>query len=39
MKNIFKILAFLPILAACDDLFEPALENNRDEEAMYDEPG
>ena len=39
MKNIIKILAFLPFLAACDDLFEPAIENSRDEEAMYDEPG
>lgn len=26
MKNIFKLLAFLPLLTACDDLFEPALE-------------
>lgn len=34
MKNIFKLLAFLPLLTACDDLFEPALENNRDLEAM-----
>ena len=38
MKNIFKLLAFLPLLTACDDLFEPALENNRDLEAMYKEP-
>ena len=28
MKNIFKLLAFLPLLTACDDLFEPALEND-----------
>ena len=33
MKNIFKLLAFLPLLTACDDLFEPALENNRDKKA------
>lgn len=39
MKNIFKLLAFLPLLIACDDLFTPALENNRDLEAMYKEPG
>lgn len=38
MKNIFKLLAFLPLLTACDDLFEPALENNRDLEAMHKEP-
>ena len=38
MKNIFKLLAFLPLLTACDDLFEPALENNRDLEAMYKAP-
>lgn len=39
MKNIFKLLVFLPLLTACDDLFEPALENNRDLDAMYKEPG
>ncbi len=39
MKNIFKILALLPLFAACDDLFEPALENNRDEDAMIEDPG
>ena len=39
MKNIFKLLVLLPLLTACDDLFEPALENNRDLEAMYQEPG
>ncbi|MCF2582822.1 RagB/SusD family nutrient uptake outer membrane protein [Bacteroides caecigallinarum] len=38
MKNIFKILAFLPLLASCDDLFDPALENNREIDAMYNEP-
>ena len=37
MKNIFKLLAFLPLLTACDDLFEPAPENYRDKDAMYDE--
>ena len=39
MKNIFKLLVLLPLLTACDDLFEPALENNRNLEAMYKEPG
>lgn len=38
MKNIIKLLAFVPLLAACDDLFEPAIENNRDITAMYEEP-
>ena len=38
MKKIITLLAFLPLLAACDDLFEPALENNRDIEAMYQDP-
>ena len=37
MKNIIKLLALLPLFAtmACDDLFEPAIENNRDLDAMY----
>lgn len=38
MKNIFKFLAFLPLLTSCADLFDPALENNREIDAMYDEP-
>lgn len=38
MKNYIKILALLPLFSACDDLFDPALENNRDIDAMYDEP-
>ena len=38
MKNIFKLLAFLPLLTACDDLFEPALEKTETLEAMYKEP-
>lgn len=38
MKNIIKLWIFLPLLVACDDLFEPAIENNRDVDAMYDEP-
>lgn len=39
MKNTIKILALLPLFVACDDLFEPALENNRDEESMVEDPG
>lgn len=38
MKNIFKLLAFLPLFTSCADLFDPALENNREIDAMYDEP-
>lgn len=38
MKNIFKILAFIPLLTACDDMFQPSIENNRDLDAMYGEP-
>jgi len=38
MKNIFKLLIFIPLLASCEDMFSPALENNRDLEAMYKEP-
>ncbi len=38
MKSIFKILAFLPLFTSCADLLEPALENNREIDAMYDEP-
>ena len=37
MKNIIKLLVLLPLFAttACDDLFEPAIENNRDLDAMH----
>ena len=38
MKNSIKLLAFLLLFAACDDLFTPAIENNRGIEAMYNEP-
>lgn len=38
MKDIFKILVLLALLTSCDDLFEPALENIRDIDAMYEEP-
>lgn len=37
-KIIFKLLAFAPLLMACDDLFSPAPENIRDIESMYEEP-
>ncbi len=38
MKNIIKLLAVLPLFAACDDLFSPAIENIRDLDAMSKEP-
>lgn len=40
MKNILKLLILVVLLpvAACDDLLEPAIENNRGLEAMYEEP-
>lgn len=40
MKHIFKLLVLLPLFAAvaCDDLLEPAIENNRDIDAMENDP-
>ncbi len=38
MKNIIKLLVLLPLLTACEDMFSPALENNRGVEEMYNEP-
>ena len=38
MKNIFKLLVLVLLFTACEDFFEPALENNRGLEAMYQEP-
>lgn len=38
IKNIIILLALMPLLAACDDLFSPALENIRDQEDMYKDP-
>lgn len=38
MKNIIKLLVLVFLFTACDDLFEPALENNRGLDAMYNEP-
>ncbi|MCF0244435.1 MAG: RagB/SusD family nutrient uptake outer membrane protein [Bacteroidaceae bacterium] len=39
MKTRSIILYFIGLLAlcSCDDMFEPAVENNRQEEAMYEE--
>jgi hypothetical protein len=38
-KNIVIILAFCLLFAGCSDLFDPANENIRDKETIYDEPG
>lgn len=38
MKNIIKLLALLPLFTACDDLFDPAIENVRDLSSMPDDP-
>ncbi|MTK54497.1 RagB/SusD family nutrient uptake outer membrane protein [Paludibacter sp.] len=38
MRNILKLLVFIPLLTACDDFFSPAPENNRSIDAMYKEP-
>ncbi|MCH7396641.1 RagB/SusD family nutrient uptake outer membrane protein [Belliella sp. DSM 107340] len=39
MKNITKILLILMVLVqGCDDLFEPAIQNNRELESGFDEP-
>lgn len=38
MKNISILVVLVLLFSSCDDLFEPALENNRGLEAMYDEP-
>ena len=38
IRNIIIAAALLPALTACDDLFDPAIENQRDIDAMYQEP-
>jgi len=38
MRNILKLLVLIPLLVACTDFFEPAIENNRSIDAMYQEP-
>ncbi len=39
-KNIYRLMliATLPLFTGCDDLFDPAIENQRDIEAMWAEP-
>ncbi|MCF0198772.1 MAG: RagB/SusD family nutrient uptake outer membrane protein [Bacteroidaceae bacterium] len=38
IRNIFIVAILLSALTACDDVFNPAIENNRGEDAMYTEP-
>jgi len=38
MKKIITLLAFIPLLFGCRDMFEPAIENYRELEALYSEP-
>ena len=38
LKNIILLGAATLALTACDDLFEPALENNQDIEQVYNDP-
>jgi hypothetical protein len=37
MKNILKLLVLLPLLTGCADFFTPAVENIRNQDAMYTE--
>jgi len=38
LKNIFILSVATVVLTACDDLFEPAIENNHDISDMYSDP-
>ncbi|MDR0699966.1 MAG: RagB/SusD family nutrient uptake outer membrane protein [Tannerella sp.] len=38
MKNIIKLLVIIPFLFSCEDVFEPAMENFRTVESLYNEP-
>lgn len=38
IKNTIKLLVLLPLLAACSDVFGPAIENNRTEDLMTTDP-
>lgn len=39
MKNFIKLSALVLLLTACEDVFSPAKENIRGQDAMYLEPG
>lgn len=36
--NIAKVLCIIILFSSCDDMFDPALENNRDLDQMYKDP-
>ncbi|MBP5667161.1 MAG: RagB/SusD family nutrient uptake outer membrane protein [Salinivirgaceae bacterium] len=36
MKNLIKLTSLLIVFAACDDVFEPQIENNRDLDALLE---
>jgi len=38
MKKIFRFLVLLLVITSCDDVFEPALDNIRELDDIYDEP-
>lgn len=38
LNSIVKLMALAPIFVACDDMFEPNIENNRDFQTMLSEP-
>lgn len=38
IRNIIILLALLPMITACEDMFSPAEENNRGMDEMYNEP-
>lgn len=37
IRNTILLMAFATVFSACEDMFEPAVENYRDKEEMYDE--
>jgi starch-binding outer membrane protein, SusD/RagB family len=39
MKNFIKVSALLLLLTACEDVISPGIENIRDLDGMYQEPG
>ena len=38
IRNIITLVAIATTFSACDDLFEPALENNRTEDQIFSDP-
>ena len=37
IRNTILLMAFATVFSACEDMFEPAVENYRNKEEMYDE--